>query len=53
VFRERFGESMKSLGIEEYSRILGELRLHPRAKLNPEQAIRVFNHMQETLNARE
>jgi len=53
VFRERFGESMKSLGVEEYSRILGELRLHPRAKLNPEQAIRVFNHMQETLNARE
>jgi hypothetical protein len=53
VFRKRFGETMKSLGMEEYSRILGELRLHPRAKLNPEQAIRVFNHMQETLNARE
>lgn len=53
VFRERFGETMKSLGIEEYGRILGELRLHPRAKLSPEQAIRVFNHMNETLNARE
>ena len=53
VFRERFGETMKSLGMEEYARILGELRLHPRARLNPEQAIRVFNRMQETLNARE
>lgn len=53
VFRERFGETMKSLGMEEYGRILGELRLHPRAKLNPEQAIRVFNQMQETLNPRE
>ncbi len=53
VFRERFAEVMKSLGIEEYGRILRELRLHPRARLNPEQAVRVFNHMQETLNVRE
>lgn len=53
VFRERFGETMRKLGIEEYAKILHELRLHPRAKLSPEQAIRIFNHMQETLNARE
>jgi hypothetical protein len=53
VFRERFAEVMKSLGIEEYGRILRELRLHPRARLNPEQAVRVFNHMQETLKVRE
>jgi dissimilatory sulfite reductase (desulfoviridin) alpha/beta subunit len=53
VFRERFGETMRTLGMEEYVKILRELRLKGNARLNPEQAVRVFNHMQETLNARE
>ena len=35
------------------AKILRELRLHPKAKLNPDQAVRVFNHMEETLNARQ
>ena len=52
-FRERFGEAMRSLGMKEYAKILRELRLRPHATLNPEQAVRVFNHMQETLTAKE
>jgi hypothetical protein len=28
------------------------LRLNPKAKLNPDQAVRVFNRIEETLNAR-
>jgi hypothetical protein len=27
--------------------------LHPKAKLSPDQAVRVFNHMEETLNGRQ
>ena len=43
----------KALGSAEYAKILRELRLNPKAKLNPDQAVRVFNHMEETLNARQ
>jgi hypothetical protein len=53
VFRERFGKAALALGMEEYLKILQELRLKANVRLNPEQAVRVFNHMQETLNARE
>lgn len=53
AFRTRFGETRKALGSSEYTKILWELRLHPKAKLNPDQAVRVFNHMEETLNARQ
>jgi len=53
AFRIRFGETRKALGGPEYAKILRELRLHPKAKLNPDQAVRVFNHMEETLNARQ
>jgi len=53
AFRIRFGETRKALGGPEYTKILRELRLHPKAKLNPDQAVRVFNHMEETLNARQ
>jgi hypothetical protein len=53
AFRIRFGEIRKALGSSEYTKILRELRLHPKAKLNPDQAVRVFNHMEETLNARQ
>ncbi len=53
AFRIRFGETRKALGSSEYAKILRELRLHPKAKLNPDQAVRVFNHMEETLNARQ
>ena len=52
-FRVRFGEAMKALGADEFGKILRELRLSPNTRLNPEQAIRVFNHMEETLNARQ
>jgi hypothetical protein len=52
-FRARFSEAMRALGAKEYGKILGELRLSPSMKLSPEQAVRVFNHMEETLNARQ
>jgi hypothetical protein len=53
AFRERFGGAMQALGIEEYGKILRELRLNLNTRITPEQAVRVFNHMEETLNARE
>ena len=53
AFRIRFGETRKALGSPEYTKILRELRLHPKAKLNPDQAVRVFNRMEETLNGRQ
>lgn len=51
AFRERFGEAMRTLGADEYGKILRELRFSANVKLSPEQAVRVFNHMEETLNA--
>jgi len=53
AFRARFGEAKRALSSGEYANILRELRLNPKAKLNPDQAVRVFNHMEETLNARQ
>lgn len=53
ALRIRFGETRKALGSSEYAKILRELRLHPKAKLSPDQAVRVFNHMEETLNGRQ
>jgi hypothetical protein len=53
AFRERFGAAMRTLGTNEYGKILRELRFSPSVKLSPEQAVRVFNHMEETLNARQ
>ena len=51
AFRLRFGEAQRKIGNAEYAKILGELRFNPKARLNPDQAVRVFNHMLETLNA--
>jgi hypothetical protein len=53
TFRLRFRETQRKIGNAEYAKILGELRFNPKAKLNPDQAVRVFNHMEETLNARQ
>ena len=53
AFRTRFGDAKKALGGSEYTKILRELRLHPKARLNPDQAVRVFNRMEETLNVRQ
>ena len=53
AFRARFGETKKALGSSEYTKILRELRLHPKARLNPDQAVRVFNRMEEILNVRQ
>jgi hypothetical protein len=53
AFRLRFGEAQRKIGNAEYAKILGELRFYPKARLNPEQAVRVFNYMQETMKARE
>jgi hypothetical protein len=53
AFRLRFGEAQRKIGNAEYTKILGELRFNPKARLNPDQAVRVFNHMLETLHARE
>jgi hypothetical protein len=52
AFRVHFGEAKRTLGNAEYVKILSELRLNPKAKLNPDQAVRVFNRMEETLNGR-
>lgn len=52
-FRARFTEVMRALGADEYAKILLELRFKPNMKLTPEQAVQVFNHMEETLNARQ
>jgi hypothetical protein len=52
-FRARFSEAMRALGADEYGKILGELSLSPSMKLSPEQAVRAFNHMEETLHARQ
>ena len=51
-FRIRFGERLRAIGRSEYASILRQLRLNPRARLNPDLAVRVFNRMQETLNAK-
>jgi len=53
AFRARFGEAKRALSSGEYANILRELRLNPKAKLNPDQAVRVFNNMEATLNARQ
>ena len=53
AFRLRFREAQRKIGNAEYTKILRELRFNPKARLNPDQAVRVFNHMLETLNARE
>src|ERR1700683_1353394 len=53
AFRVHFGEAKRTLGNAEYVKILSELRLNPKAKLNPDQAVRVFNRMKETLKAKQ
>jgi hypothetical protein len=53
AFRARFGEAKRALSSGEYTQILRELRLNPKAKLNPDLAVRVFNRMEETINARQ
>ena len=53
AFRARFGEAKRALSSGEYTNILRELRLNPKAKLNPDLAVRVFNRMEETLNVRQ
>jgi hypothetical protein len=53
AFRSRYRESRQQLGEAEYARILRELQFSPKAKLSPDQAVRIFNHMAETLNAKQ
>jgi hypothetical protein len=53
VFRSRYRESRHQLGDVEYAKILRELRLSPKARLSPDQAVKVFNHMAETLYAKQ
>ncbi len=49
AFRSRYREARVALGEAEYGKILRELRFSPKAKLSPEQAVRVFNFMTETM----
>ena len=49
VFRSRYRDARIALGEAEYSKILRELRFNRKAKLSPEQAVRVFNFMTETM----
>ena len=53
AFRARFGEAKRAMGAGEYATILRQLRLNPKAKLNPDLAVQVFNRMEETLNVRQ
>jgi hypothetical protein len=53
AFRTRFGEAKRAVGDTKYAKILQQVRLNPKARLNPDQAVRVFNGMKETLNARQ
>src|SRR5260370_10695125 len=52
AFRVHFGEAKRTLGNAEYVKILSELRLNPKAKLNPDQAVRGFNRQEGPLNGR-
>ena len=52
-FRVHYVNAMRQLGRAEYDKILSELRFSPKARLSPEQSIRVFQFMQETLNAKQ
>ena len=49
MFRARYREARLALGEAEYAKILRELRFSPKARLSPEQAVRVFNYMAETM----
>jgi hypothetical protein len=49
AFRKRYSEARRELGEAEYGKILQEQRLNPKARLSPEQAVRVFSHMWERL----
>lgn len=49
VFRSRYRDARVALGEAEYSKILRELRFSPKAKLSPEQAVRVLNFMTEAM----
>ncbi len=49
AFRTRYREARQELGETEYGRILRELRFSPKARLSPEQAVRVFSYMAETV----
>lgn len=52
-FRARYVTAMRQLGRAEYDKILSEFRFSPKARLSPEQSIRVFKFMQETLNGKQ
>jgi hypothetical protein len=49
LFRARYREARRQVGEAEYGKILGELQLSPKARLSPDQAVRVFNYMAETI----
>jgi hypothetical protein len=52
AFRARYREARHQLGETEYKSILDELRFRATWRLRPEQAVRVFERMQERLYAR-
>jgi hypothetical protein len=53
AFRCRYREARVALGEAEYAKILRELRFSSKTKLSPEQAVRVFNCMAETVYGRQ
>ena len=53
AFRRRYREARLALGEAEYAKILRELRFSPQTRLSPEQAVRVFNFMAETMYGRQ
>jgi hypothetical protein len=53
IFRSRYREARHQLADAEYAKILRELRLSPKARLSPDQAVKVFSHMAGTLHAKQ
>ncbi len=51
AFRSRFSDYRRAVGPAVYEAILRNMRFNRRAKLSPEQAVRVFNEMEETILA--
>jgi hypothetical protein len=48
-FRERFAEVKRTIGQAEYEQIMRDMRFSPKARLTPEQAIRVFNRLEKAV----
>jgi hypothetical protein len=53
AFRLHYRDARVALGEAKYTKIMRELRFSPKAKLSPEQAVRIFNFMTETMHGKQ